>query len=147
MPDRARGPHASPLPTASIGRRLLCLLYEALLLAAITFAATLVLLLAAHFAGARVPRIALQAYLVLVAGCYFVPQWRTGQTLAMKTWRIRAVDLEGEPLTTRRALMRYALAVVSCLLLGTGYVWALADRDGQFLHDRLARTRLVSLPR
>ncbi len=27
--------------------------------------------------------------------------------------------------------------------LGLGFLWAFLDRDGQFLHDRLARTRLV----
>lgn len=147
MPDRAGGHHVPSLPTASFGRRLLCLFYESLLLVAVSFVAALVLLLAAHFAGAQIPRIALQAYLALVACCYFVPQWRTGQTLAMKTWRIRAVEVNGEPLNIRRALMRYILAVVSWLLLGAGYLWALADRDGQFLHDRLAGTRLVALPR
>jgi len=28
--------------------------------------------------------------------------------------------------------------------LGTGYLWALFDRDRQFLHDRLAGTRVFT---
>jgi hypothetical protein len=38
------------------------------------------------------------------------------------------------------------LAIASIALGGGGYWWALFDRDGQFLHDRLAGTRLVMNP-
>lgn len=147
MVDRRSGRKAEPLPTPGIVRRLLCLLYEALLLTAVGFAATLVFLAAVQLAGVETPRPLLQVYLLLVAGGYFVPQWRAGQTLPMRTWRIRVVSAAGEPLTAKRAVVRYVLAVLSSLLLGAGYVWALADPDRQFLHDRLARTRLIAVPR
>jgi len=127
VPDRPSGRDTAFLPTAGLVRRLLCLLYEGLLLTGVAFGATLALLLAAGF--------------------YFVPQWRAGHTLPMKTWRIRIVDASGERLTMRRAVVRYGWSVVSWMLAGAGYLWALADRDGQFLHDRLAGTRLVGLPR
>jgi len=32
------------------------------------------------------------------------------------------------------------------LLFGAGLLWALIDKDKQFLHDRLAGTRIVLLP-
>jgi len=73
-----------------------------------------------------------------VLGAYFIWCWlRGGQTLAMKAWRIR---LEG--VSPRNALLRFLLAL---LLVPTGIsiLWALFDRDRQFLHDRLAGTRLV----
>ena len=38
----------------------------------------------------------------------------------------------------RRAWLRYALAVPGLFALGLGYLWSFIDRDGQFLHDRLA---------
>ncbi len=60
---------------------------------------------------------------------------------------MRVVSAGGGPLTTRQALMRYGASLLSWLLLGGGYLWALIDRDRQFLHDRLAGTRLVALPR
>lgn len=147
MPDRLSGDITDSPTTAGLARRLLCLLYEGLLLAAVAFSATLALLFAVHLIGAMLPRALLQAYLLLVTGCYFVPQWRAGQTLPMKTWRIRVVSANGKPLTAPRAAARYACSIVSWLLCGAGYLWALVDRDGQFLHDRLAGTRLVSLPR
>jgi uncharacterized RDD family membrane protein YckC len=33
--------------------------------------------------------------------------------------------------------------VLGGLAAGLGFAWALVDRDGQFLHDRLAGTALV----
>jgi len=45
-----------------------------------------------------------------------------------------------------RCWLRYALAWPSVLLFGAGLLWALIDRDRQFLHDRLAGTCVVLLP-
>ena len=124
--------------TPGIARRLAGMLYEAVLLFAIAFFAGF----AFHFASRGAPlegvlRLAHQGLLCAVFAAYFLWCWlRGGQTLAMKAWRIRLVRA-----TPRRALLRFALAL---LLVPTGIslLWALFDRDGQFLHDRLAGTRL-----
>ncbi|MDP1897905.1 MAG: RDD family protein, partial [Sulfurimicrobium sp.] len=65
-----------------------------------------------------------------------------GQTLAMKTWHLRLVSADGAPLTRRRAILRFALALPSTLL-GIGILWALFDRERLFLHDRLAKTKII----
>ena len=52
-------------------------------------------------------------------------------------------DLDGKPVTTGQAALRYVLAWPSVCFLGVGLIWALLDRDRQFLHDRLAGTRLI----
>jgi hypothetical protein len=36
-----------------------------------------------------------------------------------------------------------ALLLCAVLALGAGFAWALVDQDHQFLHDRLAGTRIV----
>jgi uncharacterized RDD family membrane protein YckC len=148
-------PHApatTPVPEApataslaNLGRRALALVYEALLLGAVLALASLLFAVLAHGADRVVSRPLLQLYLVALAGLYFVWQWtRGGQTLAMKTWRIRLLTREGQPLGPRRALVRYLLALAGTLLLGAGFLWALFDRERQFLHDRLAGTRIVN---
>lgn len=84
--------------------------------------------------------------LALVAG-YFLWCWtRGGQTLAMRAWRIRVVYANGAPLTLVGAILRLLLAGAGIAVVGLGLWWALVDRDGQFLHDRLAKTRLVAVP-
>jgi uncharacterized RDD family membrane protein YckC len=115
------------------------MLYEAILLFAVAFFAGF----AFHFASRGAPldgmlRLAHQLLLVAVFAAYFLWCWlRGGQTLAMKAWRVRLVEV-----TPRKALLRFGLAL---LLVPTGIaiLWALFDRDRQFLHDRLAGTRLV----
>lgn len=114
--------------------------YEAVLLFAVAFFAAWLFFFASggRDASAGWPRHLLQLLIGVVFAGYFLWSWlRGGQTLAMKTWRIRLVDV-----TPRKALLRFALAL---LLVPTGIsiVWAPFDRDKQFLHDRLAGTRLV----
>jgi len=115
------------------------MLYEAMLLFAVAFFAGIAFLAASGGApDTGWVRLAHQALLAAVFAAYFLGCWlRGGQTLAMKTWRIRLVGV-----TPVRALARFALAL---LLVPTGVsiLWALVDRDRQFLHDRLAGTRLA----
>jgi len=63
--------------------------------------------------------------------------------LPMKTLRIRLVDRNGDTVSVRLAIRRYLLALVSLALCGAGFVWAIVDQDRQFLHDRLAGTRII----
>jgi uncharacterized RDD family membrane protein YckC len=110
-------------------------------------------------------RNALQAFLFVVFGIYFVWFWAKGQTLAMKTWNIRVVGRDGMAISQARALVRYCLSWLwflpplaalfpfhlsgpesVVLIAGWVAVWALLSRfhpDKQFWHDALAGTRLV----
>jgi uncharacterized RDD family membrane protein YckC len=85
-----------------------------------------------------------QVYLLFVAGTYFIWQWQRGQTLPMKTWRMRLVTSSGNAVSFWQAVARYLFAVLGLLIAGLGFFWALVDPERQFLHDRLAGTRLVS---
>jgi uncharacterized RDD family membrane protein YckC len=74
-----------------------------------------------------------------VFAAYFLRCWLRagGQTVAMKAWRIRLVDV-----TPAKALARFLFALIF-VPTGISIVWAVFDKDRQFLHDRLAATRLV----
>lgn len=136
------------LRPAGIARRLASGLYELLIVLALVFIATLPVsyLLGDATHGWR--RHLLQAWIVGVTASYFGWFWtHGGQTLPMKTWRLKLVRADdGSPLAWPRALHRYALAVLGLLAAGLGFLWALVDRDRQFLHDRLAGTALVDAP-
>lgn len=128
-----------------IARRLASMCYETLLLAGVL----VVTLIVPHaLIGAFALRTAstpfLWAHLFVVLLGYFVFFWsKGGQTLAMKTWRIRLLSHSGMQVRPKQAVLRFVLCWPSLLLFGAGIVWALIDRDGQFLHDRMAGTRLV----
>ncbi len=132
---------------AGLPRRMAAMAYEAVLLFGLLFVAGYLFVALARDAQSGLPRLAFQVYLFAVCGAYLLYCWlRTGQTLAMKTWGIRLVARDGAPLPPTRALLRYLLAIPS-VLSGIGLAWALLDREGLFLHDRLAGTRLISVDR
>lgn len=120
------------------------MVYESLLAFAIVFFAGLLFYSARNGQLDGPIRNLFQIYLAAILGIYFVGCWhRGGQTLAMKTWKLRLISADGGPPSIRRAILRYMLACPSIALAGTGLVWAVFDRDRQFLHDRLAGTRIV----
>lgn len=161
------------LPRASLLRRLSALAYESLLLAAVILpVGFLTIPLAGHAPVAhRMPVIpaapgrVLSACLVFAAvGAYFIWSWSGGRrTLPMKTWGLRLERRDRRPVDTRTALIRYlaawfgpaaALIAYSALkpfglgahaswLIALNFLWALLDPERQFLHDRIAGTRIV----
>ncbi len=157
------------LKTPSLTRRMACWLYEGLLMFGVVFIAGYLFGTLSQTRNAMDNRHALQAFLFIIFGIYFVWLWAKGQTLAMKTWDITVVDRSGHPITQARALLRYllswlwflpALAAVApfklsgaesvVIVLGWVAVWAILSRfhpQQQFWHDALAGTRLVSKPR
>jgi uncharacterized RDD family membrane protein YckC len=154
----------------SVTRRLLCFLYEGVLLFGVVMAAGLVYALVTQQRHALVGSTGLKAFVFAVLGLYFVHFWtRSGQTLAMLTWHIKLVGPGTAPVSVRRALLRYlaswlwflpALAAVhfsglrgagptlAVLVAGVITYAALARlrKDRQFWHDALCQTRLVSTP-
>jgi len=133
----------SATPAPAFTRRLASMIYELLLLVALLFVAAFVYLL---FRNPRAPggEIFFQIYLLLVMAGYFLWFWtHGGQTLAMKTWRLRLVTADGSGLSYERALIRFFWALLGLSCFGAGIWWAWVDRDGLFLHDRLAGTRLI----
>ncbi|MGZ8210231.1 MAG: RDD family protein [Burkholderiales bacterium] len=133
-----------PPLAAALGTRLVSVCYEALLLTAVLLAAALPYVVFERASGLAHVRIAFQLYLFLTAGAYFVWHWsHGGQTLAMKTWHVRLVTRSGAAVSSGRAAARYVLAALGLLAFGAGFAWAAVDPDRQFLHDRLAATRMV----
>lgn len=164
----AHGLRSEPLKTPSLLRRMACWCYEGMLLFAVLFIAGYLFSGLTQTRHALDNRLGQQAFLLLILGIYFTWFWSKGQTLAMKTWNIRLVDRYGHNVTQKRALLRFALswlwflpplaamtpfklsgAESALLITGWVLVWALLSRfqaQGQFLHDALAQTLLVSAP-
>jgi uncharacterized RDD family membrane protein YckC len=142
MQDNAIAPDPAPFLI-----RMAVMVYELLLVTAVLFIAALPFLYLVGNAETGWLHRLFQLYLLGVLFAYFSAFWlRSGQTLAMKTWRIRLVNPDGARLTLRQAALRFLVALLGLLLAGVGFWWALFDRDRQFLHDRIVGTRLVRVP-
>lgn len=135
-------------PAAGLRRRLASLFYESLLLLGVLAAGFMLpYLIIGLFLNVAPQGWVAWLHIMLLLGLYFVYYWQHGgQTLAMQTWGIRIVDAaRDQPPELRQALLRYVLSWPSVLFCGAGLIWAVFDRDGQFLHDRLAGTRVIRI--
>jgi uncharacterized RDD family membrane protein YckC len=143
-----------------------CWIYEGILMFGVVFLAGYLFSTLSQTRNAMNNRHALQAFLFVIFGIYFVWFWAKGQTLAMKTWNIRVVDVHGQAITQTRAMARYALSWLwflpplaaaalfslsgleaATITFGWVAIWAILSRfhpEQQFWHDALAGTRLVS---
>jgi uncharacterized RDD family membrane protein YckC len=162
---------ATPIPTPTVKRRVTAMIYEAFLLLAVEMLAVLLYLLLTGNRQEQAYQHGLKAFLFVVTAAYFIWSWvDSGHTLAMKTWRIKLVQPGQARLPWRTAVIRFLLAwgwflpaLLVCGILGLhakGQIavalaigvaaWALTaflDKDRQFLHDKLAGTRLIALPK
>ncbi len=124
--------------------KLAIFLYDGLLLFGVLFVAGLGFEALTRYRGEVPLRVWFQIYCFGIVAAYFIWFWaRQGQTLAMRAWRIRLTNVDGSRLRWPQAALRFVLAVLAWGLLGATLWWSLFDRDKQYLHDRLAGTRLA----
>ena len=122
------------------------LLYDALVLIALCFLLGGLFVFFAGDATSGSKRYALQFFLWISVGIYFVRCWtKSGQTLAMHTWHLKLVNSSTLQLPTIAiGILRYMLATLSLMLFGLGFLWALFDTDKCYLHDRLLKLRIIT---
>jgi len=156
---------SSSLP--GLFRRLGALFYDGLLLIGILFFATAILL---PFRGGQAFQgdFGYSAYLLAVVFVFFGWFWtRGGQTLGMRAWNIRLTSANGSAITWSQAALRFLpgllclvlfklgtivlpgavklTALLSLVLFGVSFLWALIDREKRCLHDLIAGTRMARL--
>ncbi len=133
---------------AGLRRRFASMLYESLLLLGVLSVSFMLPHLALGLAYEIVlPGPVLVLHVFMVLGAYFVWYWHQhGHTLAMQTWKLKIACANGEKPSLNQLLLRYFLCWPSLLFYGAGLIWAVVDRDRQFLHDRLTGTRIIFVP-
>jgi uncharacterized RDD family membrane protein YckC len=142
----------SRIRAAGFGRRLAALVYDGFLLGGLLIAFTFAALI--FTGGHAIMRDTAGAWyflycggeIAVVAG-YFVVNWvRSGQTLGMRAWRLRAVSDTGKPLTLLSASLRLFWGVLAWAPAAIGVLWLYVDPEHLALHDRLSNTRVIRLP-
>jgi uncharacterized RDD family membrane protein YckC len=129
---------------AAIWRRVAALCYDLLLLTAIMVCFTLVVL--GIRVGNPVPPGSwwFPLCLLTIAAAFFSGFWaHGGQTVGMRTWRIRVVRADGGALTLPQALARFTAGIVALLPAGLGLWWSVFDAAKRGWHDRWTGTRVV----
>lgn len=145
------------------------MMYEGVLLFGVVFLADYLFDTLTQSKHALMLRHTRQIWLFIAIGMYFIACWvRSGQTLPMKAWNIRLLSADGSRAKLSQLLIRYVLLWV-LPLCGALLVWGLSlltrwpstlmfivlapftifiptwfTSEQQFLHDLIAKTRLVS---
>ncbi len=127
-------------------RQLACLLYEGLVIFAILLIGFLMPQIVLSGFGIALGGKGLWIHVFLLLMAYFSWCWtHGGQTLPMKTWKLRVISKDGHSLRPAQAILRYFAAWLSTLLLGAGFLWVLFDPEKRYLHDRIADTRIIQV--
>jgi uncharacterized RDD family membrane protein YckC len=159
----APAPHDSALSSPGVSRRFAAIVYDAFLVFAILFVATLIPALilstesfsASPVGGSVVHELNVpvqgwwyRIYLLGLIVVFFGWFWRkSGQTLGMQAWRIKLESSDGSRPSWGQCIIRLLIACLSLGLGGLGYWWIWLDRDQCSWHDRASGTRLRAIPK
>lgn len=110
-------------------RRLAAIFYDCLLLTAILFVATAILVSLIGGNAIEGGNIVYNAFLLLISFFYFSWHWvKGGQTLGMRSWHIFVMNESMQVINWKQASLRFLYALLSLLLLGSGFAWSLFDK-------------------
>ena len=131
----------------SMRRRFAAIVYDIFLLFSLLFVMGLIyrLLFGANSIEATgVYFVFYQFYLLGGIMFYFCFPWlKSGQTLGMSSWGIQVVNVDLSMISTRQAFLRFAVAILSWLSLGAGFVYAFFNVERLTWHDKLSKSCLV----
>jgi len=135
-----------PHRPCGLGRLLLCIIYDAVIvLAILMIAGAFALHLPfSHQSAGR--DFAYTLYLLSAWFLYLAWCWRNGgMTLGMRAWKVQLISDRGGHPAWWQCGLRFGAAWLSATAAGMGYWWKLLDRQKLSWHDRLSQTRLIYL--
>ncbi|ORU94647.1 MAG: hypothetical protein A6F70_09540 [Cycloclasticus sp. symbiont of Bathymodiolus heckerae] len=135
MPDITKPP--------GLFKRLAIIIYDALLLVAVLFLSTVVLL---PFQADNIfePNSwQYSIYLLFVSFIFYSWFWtRGGQTLGLLAWKLRVADQFGNNISWQQAAIRFTVAIFSWGVCGLGFFWVLFNKERLTWHDIASKSRL-----
>ena len=124
-------------------RRLAAILYDLLLLIALLFVATALLLPLNAGEAFTTQQFFYPLYLLIISFLFYAWFWtHGGQTLGLRAWKIKVLTLDLKPISWKQALFRFAGAILSWGVFGLGFFWILIDKNHRSWHDNLSKTAL-----
>jgi uncharacterized RDD family membrane protein YckC len=82
---------------------------------------------------------------IFTIGLFFCYFWhKSGQTLGMKTWRMKIVNNDNLNCPSyAQCVIRFLCAPLSLVVLGAGYWYMYTNTERQTLHDKISKTRTL----
>lgn len=137
------------MQNTSLIRRLAAMIYDALLIAALLFLATIPFIAARGGEPVEIGDNVLYRFVLAgVIYVFFVGFWtRAGRTLGMQSWGLQLQTQDERVPSIAIASLRFFAALLSWAPCGLGFLWQLWDKDKLTWHDRISGTRLVYYPK
>jgi uncharacterized RDD family membrane protein YckC len=127
-------------------RRMAAVCYDALLLLAVLFLATALVLPFNAGQAFTSDQFFYPLYLLTVSFIFYGWFWtHGGQTLGLRAWKIKLCRVDGGSIGWGQAGLRFAAAGLSWLVFGIGFLWCIFDKNQLCWHDYLSKTRLCML--
>ena len=124
-------------------KRLAVIMYDLLLLIAVLFLATLILLPFQEGNLFQPNSWQYSIYLFFVSFLFYGWFWtKNGQTLGLVAWKLRVADKDGHNINWRQALIRFTTAILSWGIFGLGIVWVMFNKDRLTWYDIASNSRL-----
>jgi len=142
-PDNSQD-FAAQLSYCSLPRRLMVMLYDAVILLGLLMVASAIAL---PFGAAE--KLAFRdfwftVWLLVVCFIYLGGCWHSaGMTVGMRAWRVKVTDADGGKPGWLRCLLRFLVGFVSIGVAGLGFIWALFDHKRRCWHDLASHTVLI----
>jgi uncharacterized RDD family membrane protein YckC len=136
-------PDSGSLPVPGFSRRLAAIIYDLFLLLALLFFATALLLPLNAGEAFTSRQFFYPVYLLVISFLFYGWFWtHGGQTLGLRSWKLKVMTFDGEPISWKQALLRFLGAIISWAFLGLGFLWILIDKNSRGWHDYLSKTAL-----
>ena len=91
-------------------------------------------------------KLTMQLYFYLIIKYFFVWFWvNSAATLGMKSWKIKIVDINGNNISYKKAIVRFNASILSISIFGLGFLISLFRKDKKCLHDIISRTQLIKI--
>lgn len=124
-------------------RHIAIIIYDLLLLLALLFLATGIALPFNKGEAFSATQYVFPLYLLFISFIFYGWFWtHGGQTLGMKTWKIKIQTFNQQPITWTHAFKRFFMALFSSAFFGIGFLWKLVDKQQYTWHDRYSKTSL-----
>ncbi len=128
-------------------KRILALIYDSLLIAAIVLVLSLLLV----FINGGYPDSGsflsfIQFFILVFAGPIFYSYFwiaNKGQTTGMQAWKIKLVTMDETELNTKQTMLRCLISTISFVCFGLGYFWILYDKNNLSWSDILTKTKVI----
>ena len=84
--------------------------------------------------------------LLSISYLYYAWFWtHGGQTLGLKTWRGRVIDINGGNISWKQAAIRYISSLLSIVVVGLGFIWSFINKEKKTWHDILSKSKIIDL--